>query len=313
VVGVLLSQVIDFYIAPNLYVESQPWKFGFGNWVNILGLFVIGSIAMQYGIRIRVGVNLLLVLGLVFINFYLGARAYGLVLCLSIFMVSLPLTKFGQSDRDSSRLPTKHLFSLFLGSVGAIFLVLSSYGFIANNGYLGEDAKTKYARQSSGSLGILVGGRQELLVSSLAIYDSPIVGHGSWAKDEQYSELLGVFLRDFDYNVSPIIYRDDDYGLIPTHSYLFGAWVYSGIFGAIFWGYILLVSVRGIVMALQLDSQYRAVIVFTLLSLIWNILFSPLGLYSRLYAAIFIVVALSSLSAQEALSKHRNSNMLEGS
>ena len=33
--GVLISQIIDYFYAPNLYVDTQPWKFGFGNWVNI--------------------------------------------------------------------------------------------------------------------------------------------------------------------------------------------------------------------------------------------------------------------------------------
>ena len=52
--------------------------------------------------------------------------------------------------------------------------------------YPGEDVQKKYQMEASGKYGVLLGGRTELLASLPAVYDSPILGHGSWAKDRIY-------------------------------------------------------------------------------------------------------------------------------
>jgi O-antigen ligase len=190
----------------------------------------------------------------------------------------------------------KHYLYLLITTLISILIIYSAYGNLASNGYLGSNAQEKFIQQSSGSFGILLGSRQEIIVSSLAIYDSPIIGHGSWAKDEQYTDLLRVFMSDFDYEVASIAYDGENYGLIPTHSFLLGAWVYSGIFGAVFWFYIFYITVHGIAASTRLKSQYKLFIIYISVALLWDILFSPLGLYSRIYASLMIVVVLTSKS-----------------
>ena len=60
---------------------------------------------------------------------------------------------------------------LALAMVGTLQL----YDVAASEGWLGADAQAKYLQQS-GALGVLVGGRSEVLVSSQAVIDSPILG-----------------------------------------------------------------------------------------------------------------------------------------
>ena len=50
----------------------------------------------------------------------------------------------------------------------------------------GRGRGTKYEQESAGYYGVLLGGRPELLAELPAVYDSPILGHGSWAREPLY-------------------------------------------------------------------------------------------------------------------------------
>lgn len=292
-IGILISQITDYFIAPNLYVESQPWKFGFGTLANILFIFIAGSIAVQFRGKLKYFFVIFSLLSLVGFNFYVGSRSLGLILFISLIFYIF--SEMGLQKRfKETKFQFKHYLYILIIGLLSIFIIYTSYGYFASNGYLGIDAQEKYINQSSGTLGILFGSRQEILVSSIAIYDSPFIGHGSWAKDEQYADLLKVFMSDFEYETSTIIYDGDNYGLIPTHSFLLGAWVYSGIFGAMFWLYVFFITAQSLVKSIGMKSQYKLFIIYVSLALLWDILFSPLGLYSRIYASLMIVVVLTS-------------------
>ena len=51
----------------------------------------------------------------------------------------------------------------------------------------------------AGEYGLLLGGRSEFLVSSLAVLESPVIGHGSWAKDCRYASLYVELKREAGY------------------------------------------------------------------------------------------------------------------
>ncbi len=306
VLGILCAQIIDYFISPNLYVETQPWKFGFGTWTNMLVLIVSGSTLAFSKNRIVWLFIYVLIFLTIALNFYVSSRSLGLILFVSFVL-------FLASERASTKVvKTKRLNKLKLKNyVGmssvlllSILVVYSSYSYFADSGLLGEQAQTKFERQSSGSMGILVGGRQEILVSSLAIYDAPIIGHGSKPKDSQYSDLISGFLDDLGYDQPAIAYSGD---VIPTHSYLIGAWVYAGILGALFWFYILSINLKSMMHSFNLKSSYKLFILYCALDFSWDILFSPLGLYSRTYAALMLVIVLSSkeIENRNKLFEHR--------
>ena len=85
---------------------------------------------------------------------------------------------------------------------------------------------------------------------------------------------------------------DGDTNLIPTHSYLFGAWVEAGIVGAVFWLWVLLLPVKLLITMRQFNSSLRIFLGFVAFSLIWDILFSPLGAEGRVYAPYNIVLLM---------------------
>ncbi len=118
------------------------------------------------------------------------------------------------------------------------FGVSKAYSYFASTGALGDDAQQKYENQARGDLGLLVGGRPETLVSWRAVMDAPILGHGSWAEDRKYTEMLTDLLTQSGYKEDGPPPDEGDNYLIPCHSHLMAAWVFSGVAGAIIWFYI---------------------------------------------------------------------------
>jgi len=305
VLGILCSHIIDYFIAPNMYVDTQPWKFGFGTWTNMVMFFIFGSILAFSKSRIVFFVICVLVFFLITLNFYLGSRSLGLITFLSfvVFLWSERIFKKSVKIKRLKKLKLKNYVGMLSVLMLAILAAYFSYSYLAKSGILGDASQTKFDTQSSGSMGLIVGGRQEILVSSLAIYDSPIIGHGSWAKDTQYSYLMSGLLSDLGYEIPAIMYTGENYGLIPTHSYLIGAWVHSGILGALFWFYILSIIIKSMIQSFNFKSPYKLFILYVVMGLSWDILFSPLGLYSRTYAAFMLVVVLSSKEVSKNYNK----------
>src|SRR4029077_2045909 len=139
--------------------------------------------------------------------------------------------------------------------------------------------------QGAGEGGMLLGGRREILASEQAIVDSPILGHGSWARDPKYAAILEERSDELGYKRFQGGGRKDD--LIPTHSYLFGSWVDAGIAGGIFWVFILVFTIRGMLGASGTEPLLP-ILAFSALMLAWDILFSPLGTPTRFVAPFFM-------------------------
>ena len=112
----------------------------------------------------------------------------------------------------------------------------------------------------------------------------PIVGHGSWARDIHYVELMVTRLEQAGYDMS----RGDPFvdDLIPSHSHLFGAWVEAGILEILCWLWAGWVTIRGLQAAIIQPTPWTGFIVFIGLSLLWDILFSPFGLERRVVARV---------------------------
>jgi O-antigen ligase len=127
-------------------------------------------------------------------------------------------------------------------------------------------------------------GRLEFLVGLQAIWDSPIIGWGSWGKDPHYIRIF----EEITEKAGLHFYSEEK--SIPSHSFLLGAWVEAGIGGAIFWFILLLQSLKGLKNLLKFNIQPIVVLTFILSAFIWDILFSPFGAHERLYAAFFTVL-----------------------
>lgn len=180
------------------------------------------------------------------------------------------------------RLP---LFMILIIGVGLI--IKTSYEYSAKNGILGEQAKAKYDMQEVAGLGLIESGRKEPFIGMLAVMDAPIIGHGSWAPDTKgYSREFAIQSGNMDlfYAIS----SGNTSGTIPAHSHIVGAWVWHGILGALFWGYIIYLCCTFALRYLFARPDLMAYMIAMILSLLWNILFSPFG--GRLIIATNIVL-----------------------
>jgi O-antigen ligase len=147
--------------------------------------------------------------------------------------------------------------------------------------------------QTAGEDGLLLGGRSEFLVSSLAVLESPVIGHGSWAKDCRYASLYVELKREAGY----IPGAESETCLIPAHSHFMGAWVQAGVFGAVFWLWVLTLPVRTLARLYATRERLTPLVAFLAFLLLWDIFFSPFGGDRRFMTPFYIVLMMSYLPA----------------
>ena len=95
---------------------------------------------------------------------------------------------------------------------GAGFLAIGLVHLATSTGIIGRRHKRRISCSLDSSAGILLGGRPEILVSSHAVMDSPILGHGSYANDLKYTEMLNDIQVE---NGIPTDLQDEEASQVP--------------------------------------------------------------------------------------------------
>ena len=285
--GYIIGSVTALYLQPPYYFIAEPWKFGLGYPVTLLVLLIISYTSSEKLSDLKKWVLPLLVLGGV--SIYFGARSLGAEIILTAVVLWLRSHNFGKALL--ARLPFKNILAggLILGL--AVWGISSIYSYAAQKGYLGQEAQLKFVAQGSGQFGLLLGGRSEILASAIAIRDSPIIGHGSWAKDPAYRVYL-YRLIDLGYQrtqaeINQYVNLSD---LIPAHSHFFQAWVWAGVLGAIFWLVILAVIIQVLIQSNRFPNNLYIFVIFMSIASIWDIFFSPFGSIMRLRWALELII-----------------------
>lgn len=288
--GLVTGGLLTFFINPDDFMVDYPWKFGLALPAT-LGVFLLVS---RMNWRSRSPFVAMFAIGL--FNIYMGSRNRGGA-CLAAF-VYVAITHFlGHNGKAATKLRARTVIaicaSVALGAVSVFWI----YQLAATGGLLGPSAKEEYARQSSGRYGLLIGGRTEMFASIPAIYDSPILGHGSWAKDPSYLIAERQALALMGYEDAMDVTSDElEEGLIPSHSYLFGAWVNAGVVGALFWAWVLALVVRALMHVYPRFVRILPLMSFAAFSLLWDILFSPYGATSRIVVPYYLVIIVTCMS-----------------
>ena len=276
-VGISLGTIAAYYVHPSADAILSPWKFSLGVPVTML-VALVGARFKEFRI---LGVLLplsLLAVGHVYQDCRMLAAIALITAIYSMFLMSQERESLGPMRRAALIL----VVVTVIGGFGSI------YSYYAKQGAFGKYAQQKTEAQSAGEGGALLGGRREILASSQAIIDSPILGHGSWARDPKYSALLQERSDDLGYKRFQGGKLDD---LIPTHSYIFGSWVDGGIAGGIFWLYILIYTVYTTFNASG-KEPLLPFFAFAGLMLTWDTLFSPLGTPTRFVAPFFVAAVI---------------------
>jgi hypothetical protein len=289
--GIVLGEALVYRFNPSAYASGDPWKFGVAIPIT-LAIVLLSCHSAIFRIRFFPAVSLLTA-GV--LNFAFGFRSLGGVCVLAAFYLAAQAFSRGSG---SFRVTPGRLATLCTIGVSLAALLIIAYGHAARDGFLGAPAAQKYTQESSGKFGVLLGGRPELFVSSRAIADSPLIGHGSWAKDSKYTnELLSVLYRNGYEPSGGLLYgiRHSGY-LIPSHSFLFQSWVEAGLLGAVFWFLVLALTVTTLIGSFKERPPLSPVLAFLSVLLAWNIFFSPYGADQRIVAMFTVAVLLTCKS-----------------
>jgi len=287
--GYAVGAIIRFFVSPD-ESSADPWKFGIGDSVT-LAVFLLIS---RKECRGYWPITLSAAIGVV--NVILGYRNLGgacLAAALYLFVTSV-LQKRGLS---SAKLTKKAVVMIACSIVLGLCGVVLAYQYAAGSGLLGEEAMSKFELQSSGQYGVLLGGRVEMLGYIPAIYDSPLLGHGSWAKDPTYVLAEHQALALMGYSFAEDLSENElEEGLIPTHSCLFGAWVDAGVLGALFWGWVFVLTAKTLLRVYPPKVEILPLMSFVAFLLLWDILFSPYGARARIIMPYRVVLLMTCLN-----------------
>ena len=282
--GLAIGGYLSFRLNPSIFTEAHPWKFGVGPTAALLAALI----PLWPPIR---RVPFLPALPLLAVSAYsmtVGFRSMaGIALLASLYVLAQQIA--GRRRRMPVAFPLGRTL-LFVAAVTALTAaVLELYEQAATRGYLGEHARWTHERQASGSLGVLLGGRSEIYTAARAVMDSPIIGHGSWAKDAGHATRF-LELRLLGYDLHPLKKLDSD--LIPTHSHLMGGWVEAGILGAVFWLWVLLLTFRVLSSLYRVREPLGPLIAFVGFVILWDVVFSPFGAERRVTVPFNVVLMM---------------------
>jgi len=117
--------------------------------------------------------------------------------------------------------------------------------------------------------------------------DAPILGHGSWARDYGgYFQAEKALAYELNYSEEDnSLGNTQENNVIPTHSFLMGALVWSGIMGGLFWCLTAGIVVREYFRTSKMLPYFFHL---SVLSFVWNLFFSPFGAGQRWSTSLFL-------------------------
>ena len=317
--GIAAGSALAYFFEPTLLMIADPWKFAFAAsigyalasalsgawaarrpWLAIAAFATFGVInAVVFGYRSMSGVALLTAAYLLF-AVLLGrqrslprstpARA---VIGGGLYAVSALVVFVGLSSAAAANLLGDAARAKFEAQSGVVVPSVPPGASIAPDASLPpRPSIAPGASAPANPLGVITGGRAEFLASTQAILDSPILGHGSWARGPKYVEMQHQKLIEMGV---PRGNLPTDPTLIPTHSYLLGSWVWAGVAGGIVWLALGALALWVIACLPAAKLEISPLIVFAGSLLLWSIAFSPYSNTERIYAMFAVVVCLLGL------------------
>lgn len=152
------------------------------------------------------------------------------------------------------------------------FLMYVSY---AQSGGLGKTAKIQIdlAKNPYNPIEVLLLARNESVIAIDAIAEKPFLGHGSWANPMHLRKLYLLKMREIYGARAPKTIVHD---VLPVHSVLLGAWVFSGLLGFLYWLFVIFRTLVLTDRILRYGSVAMVSIAVVYLPFFgWHVLFSP--------------------------------------
>jgi O-antigen ligase len=270
---ICLINILYLFSGYNNYNFITGWKFSGGVSISISLIIFFNLYYKKY---LTNNFLLILIFGIGILSLFFETRYLFLFNSLLVFYIIL-FEKF----RINGIIP------IVLSSLIFYFFMTNIYEIIIAYELLPGALLEKQLSQNS-ELGILLGGRGEIFSSYMAISDAPIIGHGSWAENCDY--IYSIYDHKIQFN--PNIKLDITRCLIKSHSVILGSWVNSGIFGFLFWFYIIITMFKKLIKIIRTRDNSIALFLYLFISLFWDIIFSPYGGIRMVYAPLCIVIVL---------------------
>ena len=141
---------------------------------------------------------------------------------------------------------------------------------------LPKDVEQRLSRQLDSKHGIIVTARPDVSASILGIIKKPLTGYGSGVVDDDVFRNYAKFSHGDDQRHFNILMSEKyKWEASPSHSHIFGAWLDAGFIAAISWIFILIFCSKYVVILSYLQHPIVPLGLFYLLSMVWDILFSP--------------------------------------
>ena len=290
-----LGMIVNFFYTAMIGGGGQSieWKMG-GTLAVSMAVFLVASF---YYVKRRYAAVLLMTAALAAINLYYAVRG-AMMIDVAVAVLLLPVFPRANPRKPSgAHSNVGRVILLLILSMTAVWVSEQIIKAAVNAGLFSEGDQMKYEQQSQGKLGIIFGGRPEGLVAARAIMDSPFLGHGSYAVDYKYYALLQEYRYKFGYAEGDEIDDIEDPG-IPTHSHLTMSWVEGGMLGSFFWFYMLFLVARSIIRLTEVTHVLGPLYLYVLITLTWDILFSPFGQTRRMFEAFLIVIMINLLRSE---------------
>lgn len=277
-------------------------------WISRLNHFVLAPTKGWY-LQIPFCVNVLAPLFMA--GFAMLTSISGRSSALTAIAFSIIVVIGGKTRRSMSRISRHFGLMVVLGFVliGAAYM---GYKVSAMAGWLGEDARRKYEVQSDGGEGgilrLILGGRGGSFIGLLACRDKPILGWGPWAKDangytEEFVTRFGTMEDVIDLNKAMLSqwYNADVYGIggrmLPCHAYITEFWAWYGVWGLVFWLYIIYVLLRHLKQDIAAVPQWFAWLACSIPGMFWGMFFSPFS--DRVSIPLSVVACLMARAVRK--------------
>jgi hypothetical protein len=275
--------LIGYWVEPSDFAQEDPWKFGYGLALTMIGLVAIRQLFWRSNLN---GLAFATCLALSAIHLAMGFRSMAAIVFLTGIMSMLSVS----AEHVIRRWSNLGVLACAVAMMASVAGLTEFYSEAAQSGLLGVREQEKFLSQVS-ERGVLLSGRAEILVSSQAIMARPLLGYGSWARNEYFSDLYQEVIGLGGIDTS--LFTGE---AIPSHSHLFGAWVEGGIGSALLWLYVMGFLVPfGALTILRERTFSDPVVVFSLLYLSWAVMFSPYGLQNRPLSCFCIVAVVTVL------------------
>ena len=264
--GVLSAGLLYRFGGSNSSYTENIWDFYVSGWAHpAFALFAFLFYRSHPWLVFPIGIAYGLVA-----NMY-GGRSDGLVVLISTLFFFYLWMQLRHSRGDLRYSMRSGLMICALLMV-PLFLL---YVIYAQSGALGKAAKMQIdlAKNPYNPVEVLLLARNESVIALDAIYEKPILGHGSWANPGHLRRLYLLKMREIYGASAPKKLAQD---ILPVHSVLLGAWVFGGLAGFVFWVYVIF---RTFYLSNQLlitgSIGMTAIAVVYVPYFCWHVLFSP--------------------------------------